>query len=75
MQLQVDAQLNFIDTKTVARVGLILTKQGGLHVTMANVDRLSSSGCCRAMQFPITDEPFLIDCYGLALGSYEMVLG
>jgi hypothetical protein len=27
------------------------------------------------MQFSIAGEPFRIDCYGLALGSYEMVLG
>ncbi|MEJ2003071.1 MAG: retropepsin-like aspartic protease [Maritimibacter sp.] len=66
---------NFINIKTAARVGLILTKHGGLCVAVANDDRLSSSRCCRGMQFSIAGEPFRIDCYGLALGSYEMVLG
>jgi hypothetical protein len=38
-------------------------------------DRLTSPGYCRAMSFLVDGEAFNIDCYGLALGSFEMVLG
>jgi hypothetical protein len=65
---------NFIDTEVAMRVGLVLSEHGGLRVVVANGDHLTSLGCCKAMSFSISGEAFHIDCYGLALGSYEMVL-
>jgi hypothetical protein len=40
----------------------------------ANGDQVHSSGCCKGLQMVIGDKPFLIDCYSLDLGSYDMVL-
>jgi hypothetical protein len=61
---------NFIDTEAAARVGIVLSKHGGLRVAIANGDRLTSPGCCRAMGFSIMGEEFSSDCYGLTLDSY-----
>jgi hypothetical protein len=44
-------------------------------VAVANGDRVSSPGCCKNLRISVDGEGFYIDCYGLALGSYEMVLG
>jgi hypothetical protein len=65
---------NFIDTETGARVGIIFTGHDDLRVAVTNGDWLTSPGCCRAMAFWVDDEAFNIDCYSLALGSFEMVL-
>jgi hypothetical protein len=42
---------------------------------VANCNKLTSPGCYRATQIVIHGELFNIDCYGLMLGSYDMVLG
>jgi hypothetical protein len=42
---------------------------------VANGDRLTSPGSCADLQITIGEEDFHIDCYGLSLGSYDMVLG
>jgi hypothetical protein len=52
-----------------------LQHHSGLRVTVANGDRVDSPGCCRDFNITIGGEPFHIDCYGLALGSYNMALG
>jgi hypothetical protein len=44
-------------------------------MAVANGDCLSSPGYCRSMKLFVTSELFRIDCYGITLGSYEMVLG
>jgi hypothetical protein len=44
-------------------------------VVVANGDRIDSPGCCRDIDIAIGGELFRIDCYGLSLGSYDMVLG
>jgi hypothetical protein len=66
---------NFIDVQVVARAGIALARTGHLRVAVANGDKLSSLGCCHAMQIMVPDEHFTIDCYDLTLGSYDMVLG
>jgi hypothetical protein len=47
----------------------------GLQIVVANGDRLDSPGCCCALHITISTEPFVIDCYGLELALFEMVLG
>jgi hypothetical protein len=66
---------NIIDTDAATRAGLQLTPRGDLCVAIANGDRVSSPGSCRNMSISIDGEVFIIDCYGLALGAYNMVLG
>jgi hypothetical protein len=66
---------NFIDTEVAVRVGLILASRSSLHVAMANGDRLTSPRGCKALAISIVGEQFHIDFYGIALESYEMVLG
>jgi hypothetical protein len=65
---------NFLDLEVAERAGIQWGHHAGIHITVANGDRVHSPGCCRNMQIAILGEIF-IDCYGLALGSYEMVLG
>jgi hypothetical protein len=42
---------------------------------VANGDRVTSPGCCRNLSVSISNEQFIIDCYGLSISSYDMVLG
>jgi hypothetical protein len=66
---------NFIDMATTNRVGLHLALCGILRVAIGNGDRVNSSGCCHDLSISIGGEVFIVDCYRLALGSYDMVLG
>jgi predicted aspartyl protease len=66
---------NFVDSEAASRAGIVFAALGPLCVAVANGDRVTSSGCCRNLKISIAGEDFIIDCYGLALGSYEMVLG
>jgi hypothetical protein len=66
---------NFINTDAARRTELHLTSQGDMCVAVANGDRVTSPGCCRNMTMSIEGEAFIIDCYGLSLGAYDMVLG
>jgi hypothetical protein len=63
-----------MDLEAAARVGIVLTRQAGLHVAVANGDWVSSPGCCKNLRISIDSEGFHIDWYNLALGSYEMEL-
>jgi hypothetical protein len=54
---------------------ILLAEQTSLRVAAVNGDRLTSPGYCRRLPIFIHDECFFIDYYGLALGSYDMVLG
>jgi hypothetical protein len=53
----------------------VLTEPGSLCVAVANDDKLPTSSCCGDMEIAVHGERFRIDCYGLSLGSYDMVLG
>jgi hypothetical protein len=39
-----------------------------------NGDHVTSPGCARALDVSIGNERFILDCYNLELGSYDMVL-
>jgi hypothetical protein len=65
---------NFVDTEAVVRAGIIFSASVGLRVAVANGDRLTSPGCCRQLPMSIHGECFIHDYYGLALGTYDMVL-
>jgi hypothetical protein len=65
---------NFMDTTAVERVRLVLLEHRGFHVAIINGDRIDIPSCYRDLRIMVGDEQFFIDCYGLALGSYGMVL-
>jgi hypothetical protein len=66
---------NFVDSEVAARVGIVFSSHAGLSVAVANGDRLESAGSCTNLKILIAGDAFTIDCYGLSLGSYDMVLG
>jgi hypothetical protein len=67
---------NFINEQAAARADITLSGPSCLQVSMANDNKLTNSpGYCHDMQLIIHGEHFSIDCYELALGSYDMVLG
>jgi hypothetical protein len=72
--LDLGSMHNFVDTDAAARVGIKLQGRTGLRVTMVNDDHLMSSGSYLGLRIQIKDETFEIDCYGLALGSFDIVL-
>jgi hypothetical protein len=65
---------NFIDTDAATCAGLALLGPSGLRVTVVNDIRVTSPGYCRDLSVSIGNEQFIIDCYGLPIGSYDMVL-
>jgi hypothetical protein len=65
---------NFVDTAAVTRARLQLTPCGDLHVAITNGNHIGSSGCFHDLSISISWEVFIIDCYRLSLGSYDMVL-
>jgi hypothetical protein len=66
---------NFMDSEVAARVGIVFSGRVGLSVAVANGDRVASTGSCTNLKIRIAGDAFTIDCYGLSLGSYDMVLG
>jgi hypothetical protein len=42
---------------------------------VANDDCVTSLSCCRDLSVSIGNEQFILNCYGLPIGSYDMVLG
>jgi hypothetical protein len=66
---------NFVDSEAAARVGIKFSSKAEFSVAVANGDRVASSDSCSDLKINITGEPFIIACYGLSLGSYEMILG
>jgi hypothetical protein len=66
---------NFVDMDAAARAGPQLTPHDNLRVAVTNGYRVNSPGGCCDLSISIDGEVFVIDCYGLALGGYDMVLG
>jgi hypothetical protein len=63
-----------VDSEVATRVGIIFNGRTGLSVAMAIGDRVASTGSCTNLKIRIAGDAFTIDCYGLSLGSYDMVL-
>ena len=66
---------SFMATATAVRLGLSPQPTPGIHVKVANGERLQSSGICRAVCVIISSEPFNIDVFVIPLEGYELVLG
>jgi hypothetical protein len=47
----------------------------GLKVMVANGDRLTSKGICRTLGLSIGNVDVDVDCYGLSLGGFDVILG
>jgi len=65
----------FMATSTAARLGLSPEPLSGVHVKVANGERLQSSGICRAVRVIISGEPFNINVFVIPLEGYKLVLG
>jgi hypothetical protein len=65
---------NFLDLEAATRVGIQFGGRSGLHVVVTNGDCINTLGCCRNMALSKADEHQL-DCSGLALRCFDMVLG
>jgi hypothetical protein len=65
---------NFIDTSATAHAGIVFQGDTSLQVVVANRDRVTGPGHCTDLIIDITDKPFVLTCYGLALGPFDMVL-
>lgn len=65
---------NFLSQESAARVRLPLIQRAGLHVTVANGDKVPSPGIFQDARISIDSEVFVTDLYVLPLGSYDLVL-
>lgn len=66
---------NFIADNVVAATGIFVRPYLRLGITVANGDRLTSLGLCRAMALRIGQEAFTLDCYAMPLEGFDVILG
>jgi hypothetical protein len=67
---------SFISVATAGRLHLLpIHRPGLLQVTVANGDRVLSTGVCKDVRFCIDKEEFVMDFFIIPLAGYEMVLG
>jgi hypothetical protein len=66
---------SFISTEAACRLHLEPLFRPGLQVTVANGDRVASTGVCPNFKFFIDSEEFVLDLFIIPLADYEMVLG
>ncbi|XP_071685220.1 uncharacterized protein [Lolium perenne] len=66
---------NFIAEEAAARVGIDIIQRPDMRVAVANGDRVTSNGVCRNLVLTVGLEEFWVDCYTLALGGIDIVLG
>jgi hypothetical protein len=66
---------NFIDSAAADRATVSFQECAGLRIAVANDDRLTSPSRCQGLHLNVVGEVFRIDCYGLALESFDTVLG
>jgi hypothetical protein len=66
---------NFLDTDIAVCIVIMLCETAELLMSITNGDHVSNPGCCRNLRLTVGGEPFDIDLYDIALGTYDMVLG
>jgi hypothetical protein len=66
---------SFVSLDLACRLHLDPLFQPGLQVTVANGDKVASTGICKDIKFSIAGEEFVLDLFVIPLVGYEMVLG
>jgi hypothetical protein len=66
---------SFISLETASHLHLQPDYRLGIQVTVANGDRVASTGICRGIHIFINNEEFVLDFFVIPLAGYEMVLG
>ena len=66
---------SFISVDAARRLNLQPLLRPGLQVTVANGDRVDSTGICKSIRIFIDTEEFLIDLFVIPLEGFDMVLG
>jgi hypothetical protein len=66
---------SIISVSVAAHLHLDPLHQPGLHVKVANGDRVASAGVCRATHIYIDEEEFVVDLFVIPLEGFDMVLG
>lgn len=65
----------FMSQHAASRAGRPPQPRNGLHVTVANGDKVPCPGVFPDMEFRVPTEQFKTDIYVLSLGGYDLVLG
>jgi len=66
---------NFINADLFSRLQLPSVPHPTLRVLMANGDRVPCHGLARDIAVTIGDEEFSINCFGISLGEFDLLLG
>jgi hypothetical protein len=66
---------NFINADLFSRLWLATAPHPTLRVLMANGDRVLCQGVARNVALAIGTEEFSIDCFGINLGEFDLILG
>lgn len=66
--------LNFINTGVVCRIELV-TGACNLLATVVNGDNVAYTSVARNVAMCIGRDDFLINCFGIKLGGFDLVLG
>jgi hypothetical protein len=66
---------NFINTDLCARLQLATSPRPVLRVLVANSDGVPCQGVTHNVTLSINTEAFSISCFGITLGSFDLILG
>ncbi|KAM0996963.1 hypothetical protein ACFX2I_006844 [Malus domestica] len=66
---------NFVDSKLIKHCGWQAQPTQTFEVMIADGGKVTSSGCCKAMEFILAGYHCSIDLYSLPLGGCDVVLG
>ncbi|KAK2971290.1 hypothetical protein RJ640_001316 [Escallonia rubra] len=66
---------NFLNDKLATKIGLIPNSEGKFEVSVANGEKLCSSGRCKGVSMVLQGVPIMVDLYLLPLEGCDAVLG
>ncbi|WVZ77751.1 hypothetical protein U9M48_025578 [Paspalum notatum var. saurae] len=66
---------NFINADLLRELRLPTNPRPALRVLVANGDRVPCQGVASHVPLTIAQEDFHIDCYGISLGAFDIILG
>jgi hypothetical protein len=70
-----DSTTNFINADLMHRPQLVTTPHPTLRVLVANGDRVPCQGVARDVALAICSEEFSINCFGICLSEFGLILG
>lgn len=73
--LDSDSTHNFLDARAMRQLCLSMSPHPAMRILVANGDRIPYEGVARDVTLAIGTEEFSINCFGINLGGFDVILG